>query len=1506
MQLDNNQLSDLEFVSFDIIKELARKNLNTLTKEKKDLLYKELQRGTAVLDTEVHLDQYLFSFGNMHQKKLIEAFTKLPMHLFNKPFRVIDWGCGQAMGIINLFDYIKDNSLDNLIKEVILIEPSEKAIVRAESYVKTYATKLNKEIKVKCINKYFDLIDSEELDGEEYFPTLHIFSNILDVTAIDLKKLAILVDNSIYEDSFILCVGPLNPTNKRIDHFFNYFKKEDILSIYEVDDAHFGEKYNTSWTNKCRIYQFNKNANGHLVLLEYYPFVEFSSAYELDCIRKVRFEIEGSKKILDQYNNFNVSALFDIGASSYDNVNPILAVLNNLIIRGLPTKTSPFIEQTFIKAFDLTESIGNTDWEIQFGFKEDLFFDLSNLIDSYLVKKELNELELQYLQLVFSPIAISRFQKVLIETLILNRLDLNQEVWHFLVEEKDVPFASIAIDDFKQMFTSLVELTSEYNTLRLPRIELTVLNESIFKNSGLHQTAVSELNNTIYLKKYDLVFTHSIFSTELGELDKFSKFQAKKDCYFNVITSLNRVDQRLIYTTDILKYQPLVTKEKNGAFEEIVENKEKLVYFVQLLFRKVAFRAGQLPILDRALQSKPVIGLLPTGGGKSLTYQLAAMLQPGITIVIDPLKSLMIDQVEGLLENGIDTVSFINSTLSAKEKRTVEQQLESSKLHVVFVSPERLAIHQFRTRLSNMFDYNVYFAYGIIDEVHCVSEWGHDFRFSYLHLGRNLYNYVKAKEGVISLFGLTATASFDVLADVERELSGAGAFELDSDTVVRYENTNRLELQYKIERVSVHFKDSNVSKLDAGLPRPVDLYDLKDLGESKQRFLYDYVSEIPKYVNELQQDKNLLLIKANFQERQIDSVGITADITVDFSNNYYDKEEIYDQSGIVFCPHVKTTYLSVEKNKQNISSKIVDVASFTGSDNDDVSIASLKSFKQNRNPLMIATKAFGMGIDKPNVRFTVNMNYSSSLESFVQEAGRAGRDKRMALATILVSDYELEQVRDDYSENTFPLGVIKGKWFRKGDLKKVLNFYNIDIPQSFILSANPEKDIARITCRTDTKMFKQSTGCNEYCTSFIGCDLKKVPVNYRNTWRSSIELINTLRDKEGVILAKKHLEYLNPDYGAIMYFYNLSFKGSTVEKRFLHNLLSVSHLTLESEAGQEIIGFLKTVVEAKDNEVVIVYIPYLEDIKEKGVSSNYVDICKAIYRMCCIELVEDFTQDYVNKQFRIEARRKSEGAYYEGLRRFLLRYYSEDRASDEIEKAKETTVDESINNGITGEIYKCLSYLTSFVYEKISEKRKRAMDDMRNFCVEGMSLGTNWVETNESLKDYLYYYFNSKYARPDYVAENAEPYSLVVDTDGGKVSDKVILEKYLNVIDDEIVGVGTPLDNVRHLYGAVRLVSRSLTDSNPTLSLLDAFCLAYLGLKNNERLRDMFVERYREGLIGFIERTEDQVVFWDLFNNYHKIISRYIDSKLAIELKEYISINIHAKQVELIMKQYLK
>lgn len=287
----------------------------------------------------------------------------------------------------------------------------------------------------------------------------------------------------------------------------------------------------------------------------------------------------------------------------------------------------------------------------------------------------------------------------------------------------------------------------------------------------------------------------------------------------------------------------------------------------------------------------------------------------------------------------------------------------------------------------------VYFSYGVIDEVHCVSEWGHDFRLAYLHLGRNLYNYVLPKEvegadNHISLFGLTATASFDVLADVERELSGANSYSLEDDATVRYENTNRLELQYNVYHVDA---------TNAG-----DEWGVSDI---KEEILPQVINEATNLLEKIQDESSInfikesFLVRENITDKEISDAIRTSDIKIDVEKNWVDSSNT-EMAGIVFCPRAENCSGGVPHVAENLSRKGMRfITQYKGGDN----VKNQDVFLNGEANLMVATKAFGMGIDKSNVRMTFHMNYSGSLESFVQEAGRAGRDRKMALATILYS-----------------------------------------------------------------------------------------------------------------------------------------------------------------------------------------------------------------------------------------------------------------------------------------------------------------------------------------------------------------------------------------------------------------------------------------------------------------------------------------------------------------------
>lgn len=1235
-------------------------------------------------------------------------------------------------------------------------------------------------------------------------------------------------------------------------------------------------------------------------------------------------------------SDFEVQTPFDIGASIYEDVHPILAVLNNIITRGLPTKASPFLESAFADLGNqlLEDRLGGIAYDINGLNGEDLFLAM-HLIDPRW-QKSFDNSWTNVLQLVLSPVAVARLEKTILEALMTRVLNISATRWKVLVKEHDVPCAALAFEELREMFKHITQLSAEYSDLKFPEVELTIVSTKEFAQSSLHlnhRVLVGEYHSNA---EYDMVIDFAMLRRNGLEDIDFTDYKCKNKCYFNVRSAHHHRNDRQIYTSDRILYKQIATQNNQGRYEDIEDNVKHLRYFLRMLFRKQDFRPGQIPILNRALQYKSVIGLLPTGGGKSLIYQIAAMLQPGVTLVIDPLRSLMKDQYDGLIGAGIDCCSYINSSIEVpeaikakgakeiqdyriKERERRSKCLEQSEFLFMFLSPERLSILNFRERLKNMQETGVYFAYGVIDEVHCVSEWGHDFRFSYLHLGRNLYRYVlpKPKEGDekenhIPLFGLTATASFDVLADVERELSGNGAFPLDAETVVREGDTNRFEIQYKIEPVPVSF---TLKQADGTVkPNKWAIFD------SKKDFLDSLISQMPFYLNELLTEQSIQTITDGY------TTGPRADgrelksLQTDIPSDFLSAQDVYDYGGIVFCPHKDHTGVAVFTNQFELTTKHPNakIGTFVGSGDGialhhvEESFKNLELFRDNKLSLMIATKAFGMGIDKPNVRFTINMNYSSSLESFVQEAGRAGRDQRMALSVIMLSKYRIARVKP--GTQFFKANIYK--WYDANDIEEIAQKKGIPVEDFEI--CDETSDLVKLKCKQcgdSCKRFENnccSFACNhcdkpqkyesfksvcaQKCEYYDTCELAKVPTV--DKW-SRYEHLSVYKERYPFITCENY-EFLNADYETVMFFYNNNFKGENHEKLKMHQLLSKLSMKVtvggQNEDEKTIHGFLATLQSVRVGTKVISYIPYT-----KG---EYDDIAKAIYRMCCIDLIDDFTQDYNSKCFRIVSYKKSDGQYYAALEKYLRRYYTVERAAE--------LVSEVPSYKGENEIHKCLGFLTHFIYDKIAVKRKRAIDDMFAFCVHGVDANKDWKAINEELKDELYFYFNSKYARREYRTERGEQFSLLVDTDEGKRSSWETVLKFMQVVDNQWISKNseagsTQNDNAKHLYGAVRLIRRDAKEINPTIDLLGAFCLMFLGTNNNHLLQKELEDLYISGMKEFY-RQNDRILFWEhifeVFNN-NPNVSAYFANNGGL-LKSAAMLEIHKYELSNIKNNYIK
>lgn len=1501
--------------------------------------YPGLNHGTAVLTTEEQCNAYIAAYGNMHQGKINEVLDEIKINDFaNTDLQIIDWGCGQGLATICLFDFFNKHNLSlDLVKKVVLIEPSEVARDRAKTHVNAY---LRDEDKIVVIGKYIDDVKVDDIVSDEPV-TLHLFSNILDIPSIDLLRLANCIKTNLKGLHYFFCWGPLNQGNNRIDSFWSYINEADSVFF----NTHNKQEYNAegkliktySYTAKNRVFKVNGD-ECELIFVDYYQPKQFHAAYQLDAVCKALKSVDKNKLdgLHKNISDFEVQTPFDIGASIYEDVHPILAVLNNIITRGLPTKASPFLESAFADLGNqlLEDRLGGIAYDINGLNGEDLFLAM-HLIDPRW-QKSFDSSWTNVLQLVLSPVAVARLEKTILEALMTRVLNISATRWKVLVKEHDVPCAALAFEELREMFKHITQLSAEYSDLKFPEVELTIVSTKEFAQSSLHlnhRVLVGEYHSNA---EYDMVIDFAMLRRNGLEDIDFTDYKCKNKCYFNVRSAHHHRNDRQIYTSDRILYKQIATQNNQGRYEDIEDNVKHLRYFLRMLFRKQDFRPGQIPILNRALQYKSVIGLLPTGGGKSLIYQIAAMLQPGVTLVIDPLRSLMKDQYDGLIGAGIDCCSYINSSIEVpeaikakgakeiqdyriKERERRSKCLEQSEFLFMFLSPERLSILNFRERLKNMQETGVYFAYGVIDEVHCVSEWGHDFRFSYLHLGRNLYRYVlpKPKEGDekenhIPLFGLTATASFDVLADVERELSGNGAFPLDAETVVREGDTNRFEIQYKIEPVPVSF---TLKQADGTVkPNKWAIFD------SKKDFLDSLISQMPFYLNELLTEQSIQTITDGY------TTGPRADgrelksLQTDIPSDFLSAQDVYDYGGIVFCPHKDHTGVAVFTNQFELTTKHPNakIGTFVGS-GDGIAlhhvVASFKNlelFRDNKLSLMIATKAFGMGIDKPNVRFTINMNYSSSLESFVQEAGRAGRDQRMALSVIMLSKYRIARVKP--GTQFFKANIYK--WYDANDIEEIAQKKGIPVEDFEI--CDETSDLVKLKCKQcgdSCKRFENnccSFACNhcdkpqkyesfksvcaQKCEYYDTCELAKVPTV--DKW-SRYEHLSVYKERYPFITCENY-EFLNADYETVMFFYNNNFKGENHEKQKMHQLLSKLSMKVtvggQNEDEKTIHGFLATLQSVRVGTKVISYIPYT-----KG---EYDDIAKAIYRMCCIDLIDDFTQDYNSKCFRIVSYKKSDGQYYAALEKYLRRYYTVERAAE--------LVSEVPSYKGENEIHKCLGFLTHFIYDKIAVKRKRAIDDMFAFCVHGVDANKDWKAINEELKDELYFYFNSKYARREYRTERGEQFSLLVDTDEGKRSSWETVLKFMQVVDNQWISKNseagsTQNDNAKHLYGAVRLIRRDAKEINPTIDLLGAFCLMFLGTNNNHLLQKELEDLYISGMKEFY-RQNDRILFWEhifeVFNN-NPNVSAYFANNGGL-LKSAAMLEIHKYELSNIKNNYIK
>ena len=428
--------------------------------------------------------------------------------------------------------------------------------------------------------------------------------------------------------------------------------------------------------------------------------------------------------------------------------------------------------------------------------------------------------------------------------------------------------------------------------------------------------------------------------------------------------------------TDPIEYETAIP-ERAGQVEAALH------YFLKYLFGYSRFHQGQVGIIKRALARRATLGILPTGSGKSLCYQMACLLQPCISFVVCPIISLIQDQDVNARDIGICRVGRIDSQMDREGKNKVLEGFGQRRYQFIWISPERFQTKDFRERLREIGNAASY-GYAVIDEAHCLSEWGHDFRVSYLKLNDTIQRF--CPQAVI--LALTATASRSVLEDLLVELR------ITKRDVQTSPSLDRPELTYHVIKIDEQNRAEALGTL------------LDEINDTFRR--REGVSTIFEPVGEDGKDSIC---------------------------------------GIVFCNTKggKRTAASCSGVVSLLRSRGIEAGEYHA-DRGNERARVQQAFIDNEFTVMAATKAFGMGVNKKNVRYTIHDGLPWSIEAFYQEAGRAGRDDERnesecyilfsddspseVVERVFARDTSIEEIRSSVGDLGDDLGTLFFLWTR--------------------------------------------------------------------------------------------------------------------------------------------------------------------------------------------------------------------------------------------------------------------------------------------------------------------------------------------------------------------------------------------------------------------------------------------------------------------------------------------